>query len=262
MEVSFKINDFEGPLDLLLHLIEKNKADILDLPIAVITDQYMEYISGVGEGRLDNMSEFLVMASTLLEIKAKMLLPPEVDEQGEEIDPREELVASLLEYKMYKYMSYDLREMEKDAEKTLFGKEQFPAEVKSYRPPVDVDALLSPVTLEKLSAIFRDVMKRQEDRFDPVHGSFGQIPKETVNTRKVMNSVANRIRRKRRCTFRSLLSEKKGKMYVVVTFLTVLELIKRGLIGVEQDDIFSEIMITAKGDRDWDQENLELDQEG
>ena len=211
MKVSFKINDFEGPLDLLLHLIEKNKADILDLPIAVITDQYMEYISGVEEDRLENMSEFLVMASTLLEIKAKMLLPPEVDEEGEEIDPREELIASLLEYKMYKYMSYDLRELEEDAKKTLFGTQQFPAEVKSYKPPVNVDELLSPVTLKRLGEIFRDVMKRQEDRVDPVHSSFGQIRKEPVDTKEVMTSVANRIRRKRRCTFRSLLSEKKGK---------------------------------------------------
>ena len=103
MELEFKLEKFEGPLDLLLHLIDKNKVDIYDIPIADITDQYMEYVRQMEEEDMDVMSEFLVMAATLLDIKCRMLLPKEVNEEGEE-DPRAELVQKLLEYKMYKYM--------------------------------------------------------------------------------------------------------------------------------------------------------------
>ena len=106
MAIPVKINVFEGPLDLLLHLIEKNKIDIYDIPIVEITDQYMEYIHSMEKEDLSTMSEFMVMAATLLDIKCRMLLPKEINEEGEEEDPREELVQKLLEYKMYKYMSY------------------------------------------------------------------------------------------------------------------------------------------------------------
>ena len=110
MGIPVKLEAFEGPLDLLLHLIEKNKIDIYDIPIVEITEQYMEYIRQMQEENLNIMSEFMVMAATLLDIKCKMLLPKEVTEEGEEKDPREELVQQLLEYKMYKYMSYELRD--------------------------------------------------------------------------------------------------------------------------------------------------------
>ena len=102
--LSVKLPVFEGPLDLLLHLIDTNKIDIYDIPIVEITSQYMDYIRAMETRDLNVMSEFLVMAATLLEIKAKMLLPAEVDEEGEEIDPRAQLVEQLLEYKKYKYM--------------------------------------------------------------------------------------------------------------------------------------------------------------
>ena len=110
MAIPVKLPVFEGPLDLLLHLIDKNKIDIYDIPIVEITDQYLEYIHQMEREDLDIMSEFMVMAATLLDIKCRMLLPKEVNEEGEEEDPRAELVQQLLEYKMYKYMSYELRE--------------------------------------------------------------------------------------------------------------------------------------------------------
>ena len=109
MAIPVKLNVFEGPLDLLLHLIDKNKIDIYDIPIVEITDQYMEYIHAMEKEDLGIMSEFMVMAATLLDIKCRMLLPKEINEEGEEEDPRAELVQKLLEYKMYKYMSYELR---------------------------------------------------------------------------------------------------------------------------------------------------------
>ena len=110
MELSVKLPVFEGPLDLLLHLIDKNKIDIYDIPIVMITDQYLEYVQQMPQEDLNLMSEFMVMAATLLDIKCRMLLPKEVNEEGEAEDPRAELVARLLEYKMYKYMSFELRD--------------------------------------------------------------------------------------------------------------------------------------------------------
>ena len=103
MGIPVKLQVFEGPLDLLLHLIDKNKIDIYDIPIVEITNQYMDYIRAMEREDLNVMSEFLVMAATLLDIKCRMLLPKEVKEDGEEEDPRQELVEQLLEYKMYKY---------------------------------------------------------------------------------------------------------------------------------------------------------------
>ena len=119
MGIPVKLPVFEGPLDLLLHLIDKNKIDIYDIPIVEITEQYMDYIRQMQQEDLNVMSEFMVMAATLLDIKCKMLLPREVNEEGEEEDPREELVQKLLEYKMYKYRSYELRDRMADASRCV-----------------------------------------------------------------------------------------------------------------------------------------------
>ena len=110
MNLEFKLQVFEGPLDLLLHLIDKNKVNIYDIPIVEITAQYIEYVQNMDKQDLNLVSEFLVMAATLLDIKAKMLLPKDPENEEEEEDPRTELVEKLLEYKRYKYMSYELRD--------------------------------------------------------------------------------------------------------------------------------------------------------
>ncbi|MEG2774828.1 MAG: segregation/condensation protein A, partial [Acetivibrio sp.] len=110
MSISVKLEAFEGPLDLLLHLIDKNKVNIYDIPIAMITEQYLEYIAAMKTKDMDIMSEFLVMAATLLNIKSRMLLPKDETQEEEEEDPRKELVERLLEYKMYKYISYELKD--------------------------------------------------------------------------------------------------------------------------------------------------------
>ena len=142
MALSVKIESFEGPLDLLLHLIDVNKFNIFDIPIVEITAQYMEYLKSMETEDLNVMSEFLVMAATLLEIKAKMLLPAEVDEEGEEIDPREDLVQKLLEYKMYKYMSYELKDRLSVSGKVLYKDPTIPEEVAKYEHPVDLEELV------------------------------------------------------------------------------------------------------------------------
>ena len=159
MELTVKLQVFEGPLDLLLHLLEKNKVNIYDIPIVEITNQYMEYIAEMRRQDLNVMSEFLVMAATLLDIKSKMLLPAKESEDDEEEDPRAELVQQLLEYKMYKCMAYELRDRQIDAEKVWFKAPTIPPEVLAYEEPVDVNELMSGVTLARLNDIFQSIIQ-------------------------------------------------------------------------------------------------------
>ena len=180
-QISYKLEHFEGPLDLLLHLIEKNKVNIYDIPIAEIANQYLEYVRNMEREDLNIVSEFLVMAATLLDIKAKMLLPKEVDEEGEEIDPRVELVRRLLEYKTYRYMADELAKREDGAQRLLFKDPTVPPEVSKYEPPVDLDNLLDGLTLAKRKRIFEQVMKRKEDKRDPIRSDFGTIRREPVS---------------------------------------------------------------------------------
>ncbi|HIR14714.1 MAG TPA: segregation/condensation protein A [Candidatus Choladousia intestinavium] len=245
MGIPVKLEVFQGPLDLLLHLIEKNKVNIYDIPIVEITDQYMEYVRQMQGENLEVMSEFLVMAATLLDIKSRMLLPPEKDEEGEEQDPRAELVQKLLEYKMYKYMSYELRERQEDAAFTLYKEPTIPEEVKAYRQPVDVEELLAGVTVQELHRVFRDIMRRQEDRIDPIRSKFGTLEKEEVDLNETMGFVTRYIAGADSCTFRQLLTLRKGKLYVIVTFMTLLELMKEGKVEVRQEGTFQEIYIQA-----------------
>jgi len=247
MGIPVKLDAFEGPLDLLLHLIESNKIDIYDIPIVTITDQYMEYIQAMKTKDLNIMSEFLVMAATLLEIKAKMLLPVEVDEEGEEIDPRAELVERLLEYKLYKYMAYELKERQVLAHRVMYKEATLPEEVASYVQPVDLEELVSDLTLQKLNEIFRSVLRRQEDKIDPVHSRFGTIEKEEVSLEDQLAYIEEFLQENRSFSFRALLEgeAKKSRVRVIVMFLAVLELIKVGRLMVRQDEIFGEILLEA-----------------
>lgn len=246
MGIPVKLQVFEGPLDLLLHLIDKNKIDIYDIPIVEITNQYMEYIDAMEKEDLNIMSEFLVMAATLLDIKCKMLLPREVNEEGEEEDPRQELVEQLLEYKMYKYMSYELRDRQVEGERTLCKKPTIPQEVLEYVEPVDLDELLGDLTLAKLNSIFKDVMKRQADKIDPVRSKFGKLEKEEVTLPDKLEYVTNYARENKRFSFRNLLSRQSSRTQVVVTFLAILQLMKEGSIVVEQEQSFDDIMISSQ----------------
>ncbi len=245
MAIEVKLQVFEGPLDLLLHLIEKNKVDIYDIPIVEITEQYLEYIRQMESEDMNVMSEFLLMAATLLDIKCRMLLPREVNEDGEEEDPRTELVEKLLEYKAYKYMSYELKDMQLGAERSLYRGAVLPEEVASYRAPVDYEELLSDVTLTRLSELFRSCLKRQEDKVDPVRSRFGRIEKDEVNIEQKARHVTGYIRSHKRMNFRELLEIQGSRMEVIVTFLVVLELMKTGVVSVEQDGIEEDIIITT-----------------
>lgn len=248
MAIPVKINVFEGPLDLLLHLIEKNKIDIYDIPIVEITDQYMEYIHSMDQEDLGTMSEFMVMAATLLDIKCKMLLPKEINEEGEEEDPREELVQKLLEYKMYKYMSYELKECMDNAAGVFYKAPTIPDEVLKYREPVDPSELLAGLTLEKLNNIYQSILKRQEAKIDPIRSKFGTIEKEEVSLSDKMLAMKSYASEHRKFSFRQLLTNQSSRVQVIVTFLSILELMKMGYIHVQQDELFDDIQVDVTQD--------------
>ena len=246
MAISVKLEVFEGPLDLLIHLIDKNKIDVYDIPIAEITEQYLDYIRKMPTEDMNVMSEFLVMAATLLDIKCKMLLPREVNEEGEEEDPRAELVERLLEYKMYKYMAYELKDRQMDAEQVLYRVKNLPKEVASYRPPLNYEELLGDLTLNKLQDIFQSMLKRQEDKIDPVRSNFGKIEKDEIDMDAKMVYIEDYVRSHRTFSFRSLLEKQHSKVEIIVTFMVILEMMKLGRIGIIQDNLFDDIQITVK----------------
>lgn len=246
MAIPVKLQVFEGPLDLLLHLIDKNKVDIYDIPIVEITAQYLDYIKNMETEDMNIMSEFLVMAATLIDIKCRMLLPKEINEEGEEEDPREELVQKLLEYKMYKYMSFELKDRQMDAQRALYRQQHLPREVADYRQPVDYESLLADVNLNKLHEIFRFMIKRQEDKIDPVRSTFGKIEKDEIDMDIKTGYVIEYVKNHKRFGFRQLLEKQGSKMEIIVTFLVILEMMKLGQIDIEQQDICDDIVITSK----------------
>ena len=247
MNMNFKLEVFEGPLDLLLHLIEKNKIDIYDIPIAEITDQYIAYVDEMKKQDMDVMSEFLVMAATLLSIKSRMLLPKEETEsEEEEIDPRAELVQQLLEYKMYKCMAAELRDRQIDADHVFYKEPTIPAEVLKYEEPVDVDELVSDLTLQRLNAIFQQVLKREKNRVDPIRSRFGEIKKEEVSMEEKMVWLMDYARSHRKFSFRQLLERQSSKVQIIVTFLSILELMKSGELFIVQERIFDDIQIESR----------------
>ncbi len=246
MEIDVKLDAFEGPLDLLLHLIEKNKVNIYDIPIAEITEQYLMYLAEIPEEDMDRASEFLVMAATLINIKSKMLLPPEVNEEGEEIDPREELVQQLLEYKMYRYIADELRGRQMDAGYIMYKDPSIPKEVLSYREPPDVDKLFAGIDLEDLHSIFERLMKQQVQRLDPVRSRFGKIEKESVTLPDKLDKLKKYARKHKRFSFRKLMADTETKMDIIITFMAVLEMMKHGSIVVRQDHAFDDIEIESK----------------
>jgi segregation and condensation protein A len=248
MAIPVKLEVFEGPLDLLLHLIEKNKVDIYDIPIVEITEQYLAYIKQMQVRDMNVMSEFLVMAATLVDIKCRMLLPKEVNEEGEEEDPRAELVQKLLEYKLYKYMSFELRDRQVDAEKNLYRKQQLPKEVEAYRQPVDYEELIGDMTLNRLHEIFKSIVKKQEDKIDPIRSRYGNIEREEIDMDVKLLYVEAYAREHGTFSFRKLLEKQNSKMEIIVTFLIILEMMKTGKISISQQNLFDDITIVSNMD--------------
>ena len=244
MAIPLKLQVFEGPMDLLMHLIEKNKIDIYDIPIVTVTDQYLDYMRQMEHDDMNVTSEFLVMAATLLDIKSRMLLPKEENEDGEEEeDPREELVRRLLEYKMYKYMSEELREKNRHAGYSYFRQQDLPEEVRSYVPPLNYEELIGDRTAQSLRAVFAEVLKRKKSRVDPIRSGFGKIQKEEISVADKELYIRAYLQRHPHADFREMLELEDSKEEIIVTFLVILELMKNQKIRITQEEAFGKILI-------------------
>ncbi len=238
MQYKFVINDFEGPLDLLLHLIKTSKMDIYDISIEEITKQYLDFIKEMKNLNLDIASEYLVMASELIEMKSKLLLPNNKEEENDdyEEDMKENLINRLLEYKKYKDMIDTFKSME-NTRKDIFTKE--PINFSEYRDKTIENN--GEITLEDLMNALSSFLKRKED----------EKPRETKITKKELSvperttQIRNILSKKKKVSFFDLF-EIKTKEYVVVTFLSILEMAKFGEISITQENNFNNIIISKK----------------
>ena len=248
MPIHVKTESFEGPLDLLYHLIEKHEIDIYDIPIALLADQYMEALQTMQRPDMDSMSEFILMAARLLEIKSRMLLPapPKTDEEEEE-DPRAELVRKLIEYKRFKTAAEDLREYERRGALVFYkpADESLPfAEL--YARQVDVGEVLDGVTMDALYAAFEEVMKRRELKTDKIRSGFGAVEKDRYTVEEKQAHIRNLIRLYKTVTFDEIFAPGARKMEKVVTFLALLELIRRNAVVIAQEELFGRIVLRGR----------------
>ena len=242
-----RLQVYEGPLDLLLHLIEKNKIDIYDIPIAEVTDQYMDYVRRLQEEDPDTASRFLLMASTLLEIKSRMLLPGNDPDEDGGPDPREALIEQLTTYRIYKEAAGILGQHEMPGFSQLCRDPYYPPEIAELAGPVDVDAVLDTLTLQRLSEIFEEVMKRREESIDPVKSRFGRIRREKMTLAQRMDTVRSFFAERESASFRELLEETGGgRLGAIMTFLSVLELAKDGFLHLKAGRRSNDIRLTRR----------------
>ena len=232
--IRFKLPVFEGPLDLLLHLIKDNKIDIYDIPIVQITHQYMEYLELMQEMNLDIAGDFLVMAATLIHIKSKTLLPPDIKEAEEPAgDPRSELVQRLLEYKRFKEASTQLRSRE-DIWKNIFHRSI--TEEGNIDLSLDEEPSLFEVSVFDLISAFKTLLKTA-----PAHVL--EITRETLTVSDKINFIMERLEKEDAVRFLDLFEEGYAKVTLIVTFLALLELSRLGLAKAYQENIFGVIWI-------------------
>lgn len=247
MEYKVVLNTFEGPLDLLLHLIEKAQVDIYDIPISEITDQYMEYLNRAEKIDMELTSEFLVMASTLLEIKSKMLLPSdkrqddEMQMEIEEADPRMELVKQLVEYKKYKKAAKKLKKYE-ERQKKVFNK---PKEDLSQYINHEVEEInLNEMSLVELVNVFNKVLNRRKRKIKPI--DVEEIQRDEITLEESMERLKDKLNKENKIKFSNLFNDNNTRSEIIVTFLSILELVKLNYITVKQKNNFSDIIIIKK----------------
>jgi len=222
---------FEGPLDLLLYLIRRQNIDVLDIPIAEITKQYVQYIEVMQELQLELAGEYLLMAAMLAEIKSRMLLPRPETEEVEEDDPRAELVRRLQEYERYKKAAEDLGELPR-LERDVFL-------VSADAPEREVVTQPPDVTLKELLLAFHDVLKRAE-MFSNLH-----MQREPLSVRQRMSEILTRVKASSFTGFADLFDAQEGRMGVAVTFIALLELLRESLVEVVQSEEFAPLHIRA-----------------
>lgn len=248
MKYNIMLESFEGPMDLLMHLIDKAEIDIYDIDINKITEQYIEYIKKMNELDLEVTSEFLVMAATLLEIKSKMLLPKEkqIDVNNqleiEEADPRLELVRRLIEYRKYKYISKELKEKENTQRKIYFK----PQEDLSYY--IKNDEVLGEMDLTELVKALKNLMLKNNKTEAVI--KMNKIQREEYTLEECMKKIEDNLEKESIVKFSNLFDENSSRTEMVVVFLSLLELIRIKNIVVKQKYNFSDIFITSqsKGD--------------
>jgi len=229
-----KLNQFEGPLDLLLFFIKRDELDIYDIPISHITKEFLEYVNFIKILDLELAGDFILMASTLMHIKARMLLPREVDERGEEIDPRAELIQALLEYKKYKEVSEELSFYESNQRKIKF-RGNFDADV-SESPP-EYDILLKNVSIYDLAKAFKRAI--DEIKEEPIH----QIRKINVSIDEQIEFIFKQFKEKSEVHFLTLVEKMREKIRVVVTFIALLELVKMSSVGIKESTDYNDFII-------------------
>ena len=235
-DYAIKLDIFEGPLDLLLYLIKKNEIDIYNIPVALITQQYLEYLNIIKSLNLDLAGEYLVMASTLIHIKSRLLLPVPEEPSAEDLedDPRAELVRQLLEYQTFKDAAAELAQrplLERDVFKRSAA---LPEEIKNTN--ADEDELLE-VSIFELIEAFHHIVSRLDKK------ELMEIDLEKLSLTDIINDVMERLTREKNLTFEELLGERKDRRRVVYTFLALLELIKLRMIKAYQTATFGVIRI-------------------
>ena len=237
MNYTVKLDIFEGPLDLLLYLIRKNEVDIYDIPIALITEQYLEYLDLMTVLNLDIAGDFLVMAATLAKIKSKMLLPPSVDsEEGEEEDdPRAELMEHLLEYQQYKEVADRLKNREL-LEKDIFTRTQ----IEEHIPELDKNSAVIEASLFDLVDALKKVIERKD-----LPGNLMEVAVEKISVKEKIGEILSTVKKNQQIIFQSLFDGLSTKYEIVVAFLALLELIRLRAIKVFQVHPHGEIRIIA-----------------
>jgi segregation and condensation protein A len=228
------LSQFEGPLDLLLFFIKRDELDIYDIPISKITKEFIEYLKLLEQLDLEVAGDFILMAATLMQIKVKMLLPKDIDEKGEEIDPRSDLVKALLEYKRYKEMSDEMGFMESNMRNYNFRGNY---EEDAKQAPQDLDVLLKNITLFDLIKAFKKALMEKPP--EVVH----QIQKFNVTIDEQMEYISGKIKEKNQISFVELMTDIMEKFKIVVTFIAMLEMVKSGKIGLRESHIFNDFTI-------------------
>jgi segregation and condensation protein A len=236
-----KLPLFEGPFDLLLFFIERDELDIYDIPIATITKDFLEYVHHMENLNVEVASEFILVAATLMRIKSKMLLPrPQLDEQGNEIDPRDELVKHLLEYKKYKSVVDAFHKME-EGELMKEKRGNIIKELKALAETTNVEAELQDVTIFKLMTVFEKVMKRFEaEKNKPVHQVI-QYPYTIENQKKY---VTEELQKRERLSFGELLEAFPSRIGLIFNFLAILEMLALQQISIHIGDGFNNFWVT------------------
>jgi segregation and condensation protein A len=236
-----KLPLFEGPFDLLLFFIERDELDIYDIPIAIITNDFLNYVHHMETLNIEVASEFILVAATLMRIKSKMLLPrPQLDEQGNEIDPREELVKHLLEYKKYKSVVDTFHKME-ETELMKEKRGNLMKELKALAESTNVEAELQDVTVFKLMTVFEKVMKRFEaDKNKPVHHVI-QYPYTVDGQKKYLREE---LGKKQRLSFVELLSVYPTRIGLIFNFLAILEMLALQQISIQVGEGFNNFWVT------------------